>query len=73
MISGFRGDLIFYEKYFFRNGVISGDKIMVDYGRCECGSNSPSIRDNITRYSDLPGGDKISCSGTIDAYVRGVS
>jgi hypothetical protein len=55
------------------NGVISGDKIMADYGRCECGSQSPSIADNITRYSDLPGGDKISCSGTIDAYVRGVS
>ena len=24
-------------------------------------------------YSDLPGGDKITCSGTIDAYVRGVA
>jgi hypothetical protein len=54
-------------------GVISGDKIAVDFGKCACGNRSPSIRDNITRYSDLPGGDKISCSGTIDAYVRGVS
>lgn len=54
-------------------GVISGDKITVDYGACECGSASPSIRDNITRYSDLPGGDKISCSGTMDAYVRGAT
>ena len=26
--------------------------------------------DTITRYADL-GGDKISCAGTIDAYVRG--
>jgi hypothetical protein len=54
-------------------GVISGDKIAVDYGRCACGNRSPSIRDNITRFADLPGGDKISCSGTIDAYVRGVA
>jgi hypothetical protein len=55
------------------NGVISGDKIMIDYGHCECGNRSPSVRDNITRFADLPGGDKISCSGTIDAYVRGVA
>lgn len=54
-------------------GVISGDKIVVDYGKCACGNRSPSIRDNITRYADLAGGDKITCSGTIDAYVRGVS
>jgi hypothetical protein len=54
-------------------GVISGDKITVNYGTCACGNRSPSIRDDITRYADLPGGDKISCSGTIDAYVRGVT
>ncbi len=54
-------------------GVISGDKIAVDYGACACGQRSPSIRDDITRFADLPGGDKISCSGTIDAYVRGVA
>jgi hypothetical protein len=54
-------------------GVISGDKITVNYGRCACGNRSPSIHDTITRYADLPGGDKISCSGTIDAYVRGVT
>ncbi|HKA15182.1 MAG TPA: hypothetical protein VKH41_09215 [Myxococcota bacterium] len=54
-------------------GVISGDKISLDSGKCACGRGSPSIRDDITRYSDLPGGDKISCAGTIDAYVRGVA
>jgi hypothetical protein len=54
-------------------GVISGDKITVNYGKCECGNRSPSIRDDITRYADLPGGDKITCAGTIDAYVRGVT
>lgn len=55
------------------NGVISGDKIAIDYGPCACGAASPSIADNVMRYSDLSGGDKISCSGTIDAYVRGVT
>ena len=54
-------------------GVISGDRISVDFGPCACGSASPSIRDDITRYSDIEGDDKIGCSGTVDAYVRGVS
>lgn len=54
-------------------GVISGDRIQVRFGRCDCGRQGPTIRDNITRYSETAGGDKISCSGTIDAYVRGVA
>lgn len=54
-------------------GLISGDRIEVDFRPCACGSPSPSIRDNITRYADLEGDDKIACSGTIDAYVRGIS
>jgi hypothetical protein len=53
-------------------GLISGDRIQVDFGPCECGAQSPSIRDNIVRYSDIEGDDKIACSGTVDAYVRGV-
>jgi hypothetical protein len=54
-------------------GIISGDKIEIDYSPCECGAHTPSIRDNIARYSDIAGDDKIACSGTIDAYVRGVA
>jgi hypothetical protein len=54
-------------------GVISGDKIAVDYAPCACGNASPSVRDNIVRYADLEGDDKIGCAGTIDAYVRGLS
>lgn len=54
-------------------GVISGDRIEVDFGPCECGARSPSIRDNIARYKDLEGDDKITCTGTVDAYVRGIS
>lgn len=54
-------------------GVISGDRIEVDFNPCACGSRSPSIADTVTRYSDLEGDDKIGCSGTVDAYVRGIS
>ncbi len=54
-------------------GVISGDKINFDYSPCACGNKGPSIRDNIARYADLEGDDKIGCAGTIDAYVRGVA
>lgn len=54
-------------------GVISGDRIEVDFGPCSCGAGAPSIRDNVARLKDLVGDDKISCSGTVDAYVRGLS
>lgn len=54
-------------------GVISGDKISIDFGPCACGSKGPSIRDNVMRYADLQGDDKIGCAGTVDAYVRGVA
>ncbi|MDB6159806.1 MAG: hypothetical protein JWO04_3512 [Gammaproteobacteria bacterium] len=54
-------------------GVISGDKISIDFRPCACGSEGASIRDNIVRYADLEGDDKIGCAGTVDAYVRGVA
>jgi hypothetical protein len=54
-------------------GVISGDRMEIDFGPCACGARSPSIRDNIVRYADLEGDDKIGCAGTIEAYVRGMS
>lgn len=54
-------------------GVISGDKVSIDFRPCACGNRGPSIRDNVTRYADLEGDDKIGCAGTVDAYVRGVA
>jgi hypothetical protein len=54
-------------------GLISGDKIRATYEPCACGNRSPSIHENIQRYADMAGGDKIACAGNIDAYVRGVS
>ncbi len=54
-------------------GVITGDKISLDFNPCPCGNAGPSIRDDIMRYADLDGDDKIGCAGTVDAYVRGLS
>jgi hypothetical protein len=54
-------------------GVISGDKIRATWEPCACGNRSPSVHEDIQRYADLASGDKIACSGTIDAYVRGVT
>ncbi len=54
-------------------GVITGDRIALDFAPCKCGNAGPSIRDDIARYADLEGDDKIGCAGTIDAYVRGVA
>ncbi|GGC16507.1 hypothetical protein GCM10011494_39220 [Novosphingobium endophyticum] len=54
-------------------GVISGDRVHIDFSPCACGAKSPSIRDDIARYADLEGDDKIGCAGTVDAYVRGLS
>ena len=54
-------------------GVITGDRIYVRYGRCACGHEGPTVGADIMRYADLPGGDKISCAGTIGAYVRGTA
>jgi hypothetical protein len=54
-------------------GIISGDKISICFARCACGHQGPTVGREIMRFSDLPDGDKISCAGSIDAYVRGVS
>ena len=54
-------------------GIISGDKIKAHFGKCACGNHGPTVAPDIQRYSDLISGDKLACSGTIDAYVRGVT
>ncbi len=53
-------------------GIITGDRIEVETAaKCECGRAGPVIRQTVSRYSDI-GDDKVDCSGTFDAYVRGV-
>ncbi len=53
-------------------GIITGDKVTIDFGTCPCGRVSPSILE-VQRYSELKGDDKITCSATFDAYVRGLT
>ncbi|MCI4592026.1 hypothetical protein MOK15_18220 [Sphingobium sp. BYY-5] len=54
-------------------GVITGDRVSLDYRPCACGNAGPSISDTIVRFADMEGDDKIGCAGTVDAYVRGVA
>jgi hypothetical protein len=53
-------------------GTISGDRIRVDVGTCACGRPGPTVDADIVRYANLADGDKITCAGAMDAYVRGV-
>lgn len=53
-------------------GLISGDRVTVDFSPCPCGRPSPTVRD-VVRYMDLPeGDDKLTCSATVESYVRGM-
>ena len=50
-------------------GVITGDRVTADFST----ENISIIDGSVTRYSELDGGDdKLTCAGTVDAYVRGV-
>ncbi|MFA5496448.1 MAG: hypothetical protein WC247_16905, partial [Porticoccaceae bacterium] len=53
-------------------GLITGDKVTADFSpTCGCGRPGPVILDTIARYVQPGEDDKISCAGTIDAYIRG--
>ena len=50
-------------------GLVTGDRVVADFDT----PNVSILADSITRYSLEQGGDdKLTCAGTIDAYVRGV-
>jgi hypothetical protein len=52
-------------------GMISGDKVRVAFGSELEGVKVPVVH-AVNRYQDLEEGeDKLSCAGSIDAYVRG--
>jgi hypothetical protein len=53
-------------------GIMSGDNIRADLKGCPCGRTGPSIHGDISRYANKVDGDKITCAGTMDAYVRGI-
>lgn len=53
-------------------GLISGDRVSVDFSPCPCGRTGPAVLPDIRRYGDLGGDDKITCAATLDSYVRGM-
>jgi hypothetical protein len=52
-------------------GVISGDKLTIEFNPNDDGVRTPIAR-GLIRYKDLPGDDKATCAGTIDSYIRGM-
>jgi len=52
-------------------GTISGDHIRAHFGVCDCGRDGPTVFRTIERFANKADGDKITCAGTMDAYVRG--
>jgi hypothetical protein len=55
-------------------GVASGDQVTADFKQCPCGRPGPTIQADIVRYSELSaaGDDKLTCGGTVEAYIRGM-
>lgn len=50
-------------------GLVTGDQVTIDFTPGAEGLSVPVIR-TVERYKDLPGDDKETCAGTIDAYFR---
>jgi hypothetical protein len=55
-------------------GLITGDKVTMDFAStCACGRPGPVVlAGSIARYSDIGEEDKITCSGTMESYIKGV-
>ncbi|MBX7432215.1 hypothetical protein JDV09_08845 [Mycobacterium sp. Y57] len=51
-------------------GLITGDKVEIDWNPCPCGRTTTHISDEINRFSVEQGGtDKISCTATPEAHA----
>lgn len=49
-------------------GVVTGDRVVADFST----PNVTIVDGSVQRFSELEGGDdKLTCAGTVDAYVRG--
>jgi hypothetical protein len=50
-------------------GLITGDKVEIDWRPCSCGRTTPHLAEEITRFSVEQGGtDKITCTATPEAH-----
>jgi hypothetical protein len=51
-------------------GLITGDKVEIDWSECPCGRTSAHISEDISRFSVEQGGtDKITCTATPEAHA----
>ncbi len=52
-------------------GIISGDKVEIDWNPCPCGRTSAHLSDQIVNISEEKGGsDKITCAATPEAHAE---
>ena len=52
-------------------GLITGDKVEIDWSDCACGRSSVHISEDISRFSVAQGGtDKITCTATPEAHAE---
>ncbi len=50
-------------------GLVTGDRIEIDWGECGCGRTTAHLSEDVTRFSQEQGGtDKISCTATPQAH-----
>lgn len=55
-------------------GLITGDKVEIDWRPCGCGRTTPHLSEDITRFSVEQGGtDKITCTATPEAHDDALS
>jgi hypothetical protein len=52
-------------------GIVSGDRVSIDYRACACGRTTPHLAKTIQRFSELTGGDdKLTCAATPAAQAE---
>jgi hypothetical protein len=52
-------------------GIVSGDRITVDFGSCPCGRTTVHMDKKIQRFSEITGdADKLTCAATPDAQAE---
>lgn len=52
-------------------GILTGDKVEIDWNECTCGRTTAHIADNIVRLGEGEGGtDKITCAATSQAHAE---
>ena len=50
-------------------GLITGDRVEIDWNECPCGRTTTHLSEDITRFSEAQGGtDKITCTATPEAH-----